>query len=331
MQPVVQHLWDDPWFATAVSHRLQQLIDGGIQAHLEGKVDEMQTLMAQSAARNFALWSIRNDDKGSSTADNRVSWEQSVRLLRAFIGTRLAMIKGQVAAKNVANLYLDDTVDDDARIAARAASATGGVNVVMRRAVEAGVWTPVCLPFALTPQLAAYYFGEGAQMAVFSTVSTSGGQAQYHFATTREVGAGVPCLVKATQDVATPYSFLGVTLAGQPKGYAQGGWGFQGVFAPTTLDADGTRLLLEQGSAVAVVSAPVAMQGYRAYFTRPAGSAAYAVEVLVDNLPTGIADGPMADPVADGPTYTPDGKVLPAHTATMPHGLYIKKGVKVVR
>lgn len=331
MQPVIRHLWDDPWFATAVSHRLQQLIDAGIQVYLEGKVDEMQALLAQSAAKNFALWSIRNDDKGSSSADNRVSWKQSVRLLRAFIGSRLAMMKSQVAAKNSANLYLDDTVDDDARIATRAASATDGVNVVMRRALEADVWTPVCLPFALTPQMAAYYFGEGAQMAVFSTVSTGGGRAQYHFATTQEVGAGVPCLVKATRAVATPYSFLSVALTGQPKGYTQGGWGFQGVFGPTTLEADGTRLLLERGSAVAVTTAPVAMQGYRAYFTRPAGTADYAVEVLVDSHPTGIADGPQVAPAADGPTYTADGKLLPTPAATTPHGLYIKKGVKVVR
>ena len=73
------------------------------------------------------------------------------------------------------------------------------------------------------------------------------------------------------------------------------------------------------------------MPGYRAYFTRPAGTADYAVEVLVDSHPTGIADGPTVDAAANGPTYTPDGKALSAPAATLPHGLYIKKGVKVVR
>jgi hypothetical protein len=64
LQPVIAHLYDDPWFANAVYMRLNKLITDGIKTNLVNKIDSMTTLLEKSAAANFNKWPINTVDPG---------------------------------------------------------------------------------------------------------------------------------------------------------------------------------------------------------------------------------------------------------------------------
>jgi hypothetical protein len=72
LQPVIAHLYDDPWFANAVYMRLNKLIKDGIKDTLKAKIDSMKTLLTSSATDNFNTWSINTVDKGYAHIINEI-------------------------------------------------------------------------------------------------------------------------------------------------------------------------------------------------------------------------------------------------------------------
>jgi spore coat protein CotH len=50
LQPVIAHLYDDPWFANAVYMRFNELVNNGIEKNLLDNIESMRTLLKQSAA-----------------------------------------------------------------------------------------------------------------------------------------------------------------------------------------------------------------------------------------------------------------------------------------
>lgn len=327
MQPVVRHLWDDPWFANAVTQRLHKLLAEGIQSHLEGKIDAMKTEMAASAKKNFETWSISNDDRGYSTAENRVSWDQSVSLLRKFIGTRLAMMKTQFERLNKNNIYLDEQVDN----AASLNTSKTGVNVVLRRKAAANEWNTVCLPFDLDATCVAYYFGEGARVAEFASTSTTNGTTLLNFTSTSTIKAGVPCLVMPTRTVDTPFSFLSLSLGTSAQTIEKNGCQMVGTYAPTSLTADATVRRFDNGVASQPSDATTALTGYSAYFVVPASLATAPVVVTVDNQATAIHTISTHPDKTTDKAYNLNGQALQGSLSDQPHGVYIYKGVKVVK
>ena len=325
MQPVVRHLWDDPWFANAVTQRLHQLLSDGMQSHLEGKIDEMQREMSQSAQKNYQKWSISSDDRGYSTAENRVSWEQAVSVLRKFVGTRLAMMKTQFERLNKNNVYLDDQVDNTAAIEAGRTA----VNVVLRRPSAAAQWQAVCLPFDLDATRVAYYFGQGTRVAEPKSASVQDGQTHLSFATTTTMQAGVPYLVCAARQIDTPFSFLSVNLGTAAQTVSVGGCQWVGNYAPTTLVSDGTQRSIAAGVAQAAPTA--AIPGYSAYVQVPASMATAPVVISVDGVATSVGLPTISGKAADGRVYNLAGQQVGATGSTLPRGVYIEQGVKVAK
>lgn len=325
MQPVIRHLWDDPWFADAVTRRLHSLLDAGLQRHLEEKIDRMQQELGPSARKNFQRWSISSDDGGYSTAENRVSWEQAVSVLRRFVGTRLAMMKTRFETLNSNNLYLDDHVDNTAIIE----EGMTGVNVVMRRPAAANSWTACCMPFDLDADRIAYYFGPGTKVAELKSVAATDGETRIDFVTTATMKAGVPYAVCPARAVDTPFSFLDITLGTAAQTVSRDGCQFVGTYAPVMLAADDSRRIISGG--VAIPAGPGVMPGYSAYIQLPLSLAGTRVVVSVDGVATSIAR-PSVTPGSNATRiYTLSGQPVDPPVVALPHGVYIERGVKVIK
>ena len=54
----MQKMWEDPWFARLINHRYNELIDGGMEAYLNQKLDSLTTLIDASQQLNYQRWGI---------------------------------------------------------------------------------------------------------------------------------------------------------------------------------------------------------------------------------------------------------------------------------
>ena len=67
------------------------------------------------------------------------------------------------------------------------------------RTMEAGEWSPLCLPFNMSSTDITSIFGSGTQVATLDNVSTTA----INFATVREIKAGVPYIIKPANRIET--------------------------------------------------------------------------------------------------------------------------------
>jgi hypothetical protein len=167
LQPVIAHLYDDPWFVNAVYMRFMKLLnekepEKGIKQNLVDNIESMRKLLSASAGKNFAKWDINTVDMDyvkiqNDTNTGYPTWSGYVDALENFIGTRLTTIKNLIETKNKNNRYLDENI---AKYEFKA-NETKGVNVIIRRTAKAGMWNTVCFPFSMDKTLVEYMFGSG--------------------------------------------------------------------------------------------------------------------------------------------------------------------------
>lgn len=346
LQPVIAHLYDDPWFANAVCMRLNKLITDGIQTNLENKIDSMKTLLTSSAAANFNKWPINTVDPGYAHIINRYSWADYVKALRDFIGTRLTTIQNLIKTKNKNNRYLDENI---AKYEFKA-NETKGVNVIIRRTAKAGMWNTVCFPFSMDKTLVEYMFGSGTVVEKFDNVTTDNttGSITLNFITTNSaITAGVPYLVRPTRDVTVPYAFINGEdglyidnngLSESPKTESQTDadgkeYKFVGIFSPTDLTADGnagTKLFVGTNNTLLTPSATSGkLKGYRAYFVIPSTNAGAKMLMSFDDVVDGIHTV-NADGTSTSKIYNINGQYVGTSKEGLAKGIYIVNGKKVV-
>lgn len=86
-----KRLFSDPEFKTRAKERWQQY--KASFATVPNFIDEQKTLIEDSAARNWTLWTIG----AGSNKDETLSWEEAVERLKANYTTRLAWLDAQIA------------------------------------------------------------------------------------------------------------------------------------------------------------------------------------------------------------------------------------------
>lgn len=335
MQPVVKHLWDDPWFANAVKMHLDALLAEGLQSYLENAVDDMKTELTQSADKNFDTWSIANaggQDYGDSrtwTSGRTASWSNAVSYLRSFIGTRLSLLKTKFADNSSNNRYLPEELDNTAKL-----SAANGktLNVVLNRTAKAGTWNTICLPFPLNSTLISYLFGEGSVVEEFSGVTITDGMVSLNFKAVSAMQSGVPYLVRPTRDVDRPFSFLNVSLKSAAQTVTHNGYSFTGIYAPTQLKTDGTDLFVASGN---LLKRPTAnskpLKAFRAYFTLPSTAAAAKTSLNIEGETTGIDDINTSMRPGQTRVYNLNGQYVGNSLDGLSKGIYVVNGKKIVK
>lgn len=335
MQPVIKHLWDDPWFSNAVATRFDELVADGLADKLTAAVDAMQAQLAQSAAMNYQRWSISSDDPGYSIAAERSSWNAAVQNLRNFVGTRVSKLQTLFTSKNSGVVYLDEAADNTPALSAALGSSGSAVvaRTVLARTATAGTWNTVCLPFKVSANRIKYLFGEGTVVQAFTGVTRGAdGEVYLDFTPVATMEAGKPYLVRPALDVDRAFPFFEMGFSSPtPQTVTHDGYAFSGTYAPTQLAADGSQLFVASGNRLLRPSAgSKPLKGFRAYFTLPADAAA-SVRMRIADAATAIGTAPVERARGDGRVYTLSGQCVGTSLDGLPHGIYIVNGKKVVK
>ena len=104
LSALTRKLWQDPWFANAVTTRLNELINNGLEEYLLKSVDSLSAIVSQSQAKNYQLWPINSS--GLANFDryhSYSSYSQYISQLKSFISDRVAFLKSAFASRNSNN------------------------------------------------------------------------------------------------------------------------------------------------------------------------------------------------------------------------------------
>ena len=263
LSALTRKLWQDPWFANAVTTRLNELINNGLEEYLLKSVDSLSAIVSQSQAKNYQLWPINSSGLANFDRYHSYnSYSQYISQLKSFISDRVAFLKSAFASRNSNNRYLDENI-------ALNLKAESGVNVVLRRTAKAGEWSTICLPFALSQSEVARMFGEGTTIARFT--SSNNNIVKFSSEGVNSIAAGVPYIIKPAMDVEVPFSFNSTSLTANAGSDSYGSYRFQGTFAPQ--EVTGGQWVMENGKwAEANDNDALQLKGFRAYITSDTSS-----------------------------------------------------------
>ena len=266
---LTRRLWEEPWFANAVTMRLNLLLSEGLEEFLLAKVDSLAALLSQSQAKNYQLWpisrsSLANFDRYHSYSN----YAQYVSQLKSFISEHLAYLQTTFASKNKNNCYLDEGAELPLTI-------NTGLNVVLRRTAKADEWSTICLPFNVSKSEVERVFGEGTKLARY--VSTSDGIVRFSSSGVSSITAGTPYLIRPTLDVDVPFVFSGAGVQlGAGRQVSYDGGTIQGTFVPVMLSAGDW--ILENGRWTEARECDEQLRGFRCYLTSNSGRPMIAID-----------------------------------------------------
>lgn len=163
-----------------------------------------------------------------------------------------------------------------------------------------GGWYTLILPFDVTAGQIAEAFGAGTEVAVLQNSRWKSADEMYlNFQKQATIEAGVPCLIKPTETIASEVTFHDVTIDKELTEIETDLVNMIGFYKPTTITLDddnyylgNSNLLYEYNTEYA--SSYATPNGFRAYFhfdfTPPAGCAARVV--FHEDTTTGIEESP---------------------------------------
>ena len=195
-------------------------------------------------------------------------------------------------------------------------------NVVLNRAITAGSWSTIVLPFAVSKSDLEAAFGTTAIVAQFTGV----GENALNFSTVTTLNANVPYLIKVDNDVNSVKNFGSVTIenSADPKATV-GDFTFQGTYAAGNVPGDS--YVLTDNALSKVTGDETTIDAFYAYVAGNSGAS--KLDVYVDGEITGIK---IIDKVIflqnkDAAIYDLQGRRV-----TNPQkGIFIVNGVKMAK
>lgn len=282
-----------------------------------GNTDDSNSLVNLKSDTGDYLFVDANNAVWTGSA-KEVVFEASkqVRATQIIVTLELPKAKNYSFSENDATIDLEDY--DNA-------------NVTINRKLEAdnGWWT-LCLPFTLDADQVKTYFGDGAQLRTFD--SMSGTTMNFKTATTLE--AGMPYLVKPTKNFdGTTTTFECVQLKADDPAKQGTGYTMIGTYHTETLATDGTDLFLgannkfykpqENGNTI---------KGFRVYFQCPEDKKGMPMTANIDGVETAITriDGEQLGNTTDTRVYNLQGQCVGTTLRGLASGIYVCGGRKVV-
>ena len=207
----------------------------------------------------------------------------------------LADVTFTVHVVNVHSVVLDEnstTVPESAE----------GVNVTVKRTINAGSWSTICLPFAMTEAQCKAAFGDDVQLADFSAWSSEEDddgniiKLEINFTDVTEIEANHPYIIKVSTDM-TEFSVDGVDIAAEEeptvqvgKKKAERGY-FIGTYTANTEVPEDNLFL--SGNKFWYSSGLTQMKGFRGYFEladvlTEAEESGARITVRIDDSPTDV-------------------------------------------
>lgn len=297
--------------------------------------------MELSAAEGYAITGISFTKEGKTLKINGAlaneEWSGNAKSLILSVDARKTGTKIKTMTVSFTKTAVTPTLplDENAEAsvtekALNDAKTAGSVyDVKLARTLTANVWNTICLPFDVTAEQIADVLKSAGNVKEFDREDASKQTIYFKDATT--MVAGKPYLIKPTES-AKELVFKGVKITEyEPKNASGDNYAVYGTFGKYTMKTDGTELFLKTDGKFYIPAASTAtMRGFRAYFYNINGSTAGAALNLSFGDATGI-DGVAADAEKNVKVYNVNGQYVGTSLETLPKGLYIVGGKKVLK
>ena len=327
---------DNPW-GRIVSVAVNISSKAGSDARLTVKVGEQtQTISTANTGTGLTV---------PYTLNFNASGSLSLRLdmnTTANVYVQKVAITYEAADLETITMYGDDASADN--LGALQAHDGQTVNLVLNRAFRKreGYYS-LCLPFALTQALLKAAFGDHAELCLFDHAWGDERTYRINFVTTdwaNTLPAGTPFLLKISDaDVSAPV-FRGVTLNASVANMTiadANDFRVVGIYNPTVICDDLTnqrlyRFVSADGLNFVYPTTRNPLKGTRIYFCLPHASRQAKATLSVNGqAATGITLLPAQAAQADRGVYTLGGEHVGETLETMPAGIYIVGGKKLLK
>lgn len=177
-----------------------------------------------------------------------------------------------ISITTAATIDIEDTEDDeDAVIGANDGKV---VNAQLTRSLTAGMYNTICLPFAVSAAEKTRVFGDAqVKKLTSSSIEEGGFVLNLNFDAVDEMEAGVPYIIKPTEDISNP-KFLGVTIDNTLNNTETSNADFIGNFVVDEIPASEDNLFLGANNTLYFPTIDMEIKGMRAYFevNNPSGA-----------------------------------------------------------
>jgi len=298
--------------------------DAVLSFRVAGLDDGTGSVVLQAASGLLSETSFEPSTAEWKTFKVRVKTEGKSSFSLTFAGRHYFL--DDVKFAPVPEMYLQESSSNDDILQKRVGEV---VNIKLNRNINHGIWNTLCLPFDVDQTIineATGYYNE-ATLKTLNRVENG----VFHFTSVESVPAGTPFLIKLVDyDLTSDKVFRAVKLkTTTPQNVNDNGYGFYGTFNPVNLTIDGTNVFLAADQKLYVPAAGQnAMNGLRAFFVVPKGSASRAMVSFNDDAQAVVlppADGQEPAVVRNllGQPVTPVGGRLQP-------GCYVVNGRKVI-
>lgn len=353
-QTKIEGLWAKSWFANAVRLRWNTLYNNGaLTTTLKEKVTTLagivnatdETFTTSSQAKNFtatagggAGWTIAGQGitNYSKSVASEATFASEVERLQGYFDTRLPYLDKKFKAMDNTVEY-DVTRSDAKTYYAGYNTLTTNVILKNRGTITSSYWNPITFPFNANEDKMKEVFGNEFQLEQFSSVESQGDKVsvlKFTEVSPKAVTAGTPYLIKPASDVnLDEKTFSNVTFNSSDEGSttATGGYAYVGLLQPKTFSADKTHLFVGKNNTFVRLSGSATLTGARAYFTIP--EAAYSKKFNLGSFDdiTGISNVIIQTDADNSKIYNLNGQMVGTNWNTLPQGVYIVNGKKIVK
>ena len=223
------------------------------------------------------------------------------------------------------------TIADNANNVAEAISTMSGkpIDFILTRQLKAGTWNTICLPFDVNADQINSVLKSAGNVKTFDREEAS--TQTIYFKDAETMQAGVPYLIKPTEEVAT-LTFDGVTITSTEAKSNGTECGIHGTYAPYTMNTDGTEMFLNANRQFVVpAEGKNEMKGFRAYFFKPSSISAAAFNINFGEATAINGVTTEANNEQNMKVYNLNGQYVGTNLNALPKGLYIVGGKKVLK
>ncbi len=209
-------------------------------------------------------------------------------------------------------------------------------NVTLKRTVESSHWNTFCVPFSLTADQVAKYFGEGTMLHTYEGDFNNN---IANFKVVDNIEAGKPYLLKPGNAVVENPTFEEVSVVAtnldadkNPQAVGDAAmFQMKGIYNHITLAQNETNLYLGEGDLFYYPADAEAceMNGLRAYFIVPENTDINKLRANIDGTATSLG-AIFNTEENNAPVYNLQGQRVGSSLGSLKSGIYIKNGKKVV-
>lgn len=113
-EKIIQRMWQDPWFASACSKRLNTLIDNGLQRYLISHIDSLRSAIWQTQSQNFQKWPIKQEIYSWAKHAYYNDYDSYIRDLKNFVNVHIPYLQEEFN-KRAEAVGIHDVPRDDQR------------------------------------------------------------------------------------------------------------------------------------------------------------------------------------------------------------------------